>query len=68
MIWPGRAHREAASAMVSTYSVTKTVEESDARIVFVYANQSGKPGGEVYVATGGERICAASVDFADAAF
>ena len=52
----------------STYSVTKTVEASDSRTVLVYENRNGKPGGGVYVATGGSQICVASIDFADPAF
>jgi hypothetical protein len=34
----------------------------------VYANRNGKPGGGIYVATGGSQICVATVDFGDAAF
>jgi|HubBroStandDraft_1064217.scaffolds.fasta_scaffold199149_1 hypothetical protein len=52
----------------STYSVTKTVEASDARTIFVYANNNGKPGGGVYVAESGSQICVVSVDFGDSAF
>jgi hypothetical protein len=49
-------------------SVTNTVEASDARTIFIYANNNGKPGGGVYAATGGSQTCVASVDFADSAF
>lgn len=64
----GASYKLTVETAKSTYTVTKTVEESDARTVFIYANQNGKPGGGVYVATGGSQICVASVDFADPAF
>jgi len=64
----GASYQLTVDTAKSTYSVTKTVEASDARTVFVYANQNGKPGGGVYVATGGSQICVATVDFADPAF
>jgi len=64
----GASYQLTVETAKSTYSVTKTVEGSDTRTVFVYANQNGKPGGGVYVATGGSQICVATVDFADPAF
>ena len=63
----GASYQLTVQTAKSTYSVTKTVEESDARTVFVYANQNGKPGGGVYIATGGSQICVATVDFSDSA-
>jgi hypothetical protein len=64
----GASYQLTVETAKSTYSVTKTVEQSDARTVLVYANRNGKPGGGVYVATGGSQICVASIDFADPAF
>jgi hypothetical protein len=63
----GASYKLTVETAKSTYTVSKMVEESDARTVFVYANQNGKPGSGVYVATGGPQICVASVDFADPA-
>jgi len=64
----GASCQQTVAVAKTTYTVTKTVEESDARTVFVYANRNGKPGGGIYVATGGSQICVATVDFGDAAF
>jgi hypothetical protein len=64
----GASYQQTVAVAKTTYTVTKTVEESDARTVFVYANRNGKPGGGIYVATGGSQICVATVDFGDAAF
>jgi hypothetical protein len=64
----GASYQQAVQVAKSTYAVTKTVEESDARTVLVYTNRNGKPGGGVYVATGGSQICVATVDFGDPAF
>src|ERR1700733_13388535 len=47
----GASYQQTAAVAKTTYSVTKTVEESGARTVFVYANRNGKPGGGIYVAT-----------------
>jgi hypothetical protein len=64
----GASYQQAVQVAKSTYTVKKTVEESDARTVFVYANRNGKPGAGIYVATGGSQICIATVDFGDPAF
>jgi aspartyl aminopeptidase len=64
----GASYQQTVAVAKSTYSVTKTVEESDARTILVYANRNGKPGGGIYVATGGSQICVATVDFGDPAF
>jgi hypothetical protein len=64
----GASYQVTVETAKSTYSVTKSVEASDARTIFVYANNNGKPGGGVYVATGGSQICVASLDFAGSAF
>jgi hypothetical protein len=64
----GASYQQAVQVAKSTYTVTKTVEESGARTVLVYANHNGKPGGGIYVATGGSQICVATVDFGDSAF
>jgi len=64
----GASYQQAVAVAKSTYNVTKTVEESDARTILKYDNRNGKPGGGIYVATGGSQICVATVDFGDAAF
>jgi hypothetical protein len=50
------------------YKLTKVVEDSASRTMFTYAQQNGKPGEGLWIATSGPQVCTATVDYADTSF